>query len=73
MELSLETPAPPRAEIPHLRGPRRAHWWFQQMRQIVGHALDRKPAPPPRPEQIYFSLPRRPVACESILEKSGLN
>jgi hypothetical protein len=29
-------------------------WWFQRMRQIVDRALDWQPAPPPRPEQIWF-------------------
>jgi len=30
----------------------RAHWWFERMRQVVDHAVDWDPAPPPRPEQI---------------------
>jgi hypothetical protein len=36
---------------------RNPQWWFQRMRQIVDRALDWKPAPPPRPEQI--DLPGR--------------
>jgi hypothetical protein len=32
----------------------RAHWWFERMREAVDHALDWRPAPPARPEQIYF-------------------
>jgi hypothetical protein len=32
----------------------RAQWWFAQMRAVVDCALDWKPAPPPRPEQIWF-------------------
>jgi hypothetical protein len=33
----------------------RANWWFQQMREVVDKAVDWQPAPPARPEQIYFS------------------
>ena len=33
----------------------RAQWWFQRMRQIVDRTIDWQPAPPPRPEQIWFS------------------
>jgi hypothetical protein len=32
----------------------RANWWFQQMREVVDKAVDWQPAPPARPEQIYF-------------------
>jgi hypothetical protein len=32
----------------------RANWWFQQMREVVDRAVDWQPAPPARPEQIYF-------------------
>jgi hypothetical protein len=32
----------------------RANWWFQQMREVVDKALDWQPAPPARPEQIWF-------------------
>ena len=32
----------------------RANWWFQRMRQVVDRAFDWRPAPPPRPEQIWF-------------------
>lgn len=35
---------------------RRAQWWFQQMRMAVDKAIDWKPAPPARPEQIYMPL-----------------
>ena len=33
----------------------RAQWWFQRMRRAVDRALDWKPAPEPRPVQIWFS------------------
>lgn len=32
----------------------RANWWFQQMREVVDKAVDWRPGPPARPEQIYF-------------------
>jgi hypothetical protein len=33
----------------------RALWWFQQMRHVVDLATDWQPAPPPRPEQTWFT------------------
>jgi hypothetical protein len=33
----------------------RASWWFDRMRQVVDRALDWQPAPPARPEQIWFT------------------
>ena len=33
----------------------RAHWWFDRMRQVVDRAFDWHPAPPARPEQLWFS------------------
>jgi hypothetical protein len=42
---------PTNTRRPSIRNPQ---WWFQRMRQIVDHALDWQPAPPPRPEQIDF-------------------
>ena len=37
----------------------RAQWWFHRMRKLVDHAVDWRPAPPPRPEQIWFPSVRR--------------
>jgi len=37
-----------------------AQWWFNRMRAVVDNALDRTPAPPPRAEQRYLTLPRTP-------------
>jgi hypothetical protein len=37
------------------RGSSQASWWFQRMRRVVDRAFDWQPAPPPRPEQIWFS------------------
>jgi hypothetical protein len=34
----------------------RARWWFNQMRAVVDRALDWKPAPAPRPEQVPLAL-----------------
>ena len=54
MELSLaKSQSCPSAKRPQRRLSR-ANWWFQQMREVVDRAVDWKPAPPPRPEQIYF-------------------
>jgi hypothetical protein len=38
-----------------------ARWWFDRMRQIVGQAIDHRPAPEPRPEQIWFAKAHRTV------------
>jgi hypothetical protein len=73
MELSLQATSSFRPAMRGARRPRRAHWWFQRMRQIVERALDREPAPQPKSEQIYLSLPGRQVACEAALEKGRLN
>jgi len=43
--LSLERPQ---------RRPQRAAFWFARMRQVVERAIDWRPAPPPRPEQVWF-------------------
>ena len=32
----------------------RANWWFNQMRQVVEHAIDWEPAPRFQPEQIWL-------------------
>lgn len=48
-------------DSPRRRRQGRAHWWFQRMRALVDGAMDWQPAPPPRPEQIWF---KQPVAAE---------
>jgi hypothetical protein len=40
---------------------KRARWWFDRMRQIVGEAIEHRPAPEPRPEQIWFTDAHRAV------------
>ncbi len=37
----------------------RANWWFARMREVVDRAFDWQPAPPARPEQIWFADGRR--------------
>jgi len=39
----------------------RASWWFTQMRQLVDRAMDWPPAPPARPEQIWFPNGHRQI------------
>src|SRR5687767_1989087 len=38
----------------------RAAWWFQQMRRVVDSAVEWRPTPPARPEQVTLDL-RRPT------------
>jgi hypothetical protein len=33
----------------------RATFWFERMRRVVDRAFDWQPAPPARPEQIWFT------------------
>jgi len=35
----------------------RAQWWFQRMRQVVDRAMDWRPVPSARPEQMWFPTP----------------
>jgi hypothetical protein len=50
--------AKPSTFAPHIRRARlsRAQWWFAQMRAVVDRALDWKPAPRARPEQVHLTL-----------------
>jgi len=56
LEMSLEGPVAFRPMIRRRRRLTRARWWFEQMRQVVDRALDLKPAPPARPEQVFMQL-----------------
>jgi hypothetical protein len=38
--------------------PRRARWWFTQMRSAVDRAMDWKPRPTPPSHQVYMALHR---------------
>ncbi len=51
----------------------RANWWFERMRQVVDRALDWAPAPPARPEQIWFDDSRRPGATNAPAGAAGAN
>jgi hypothetical protein len=53
MELSLAGKAVRRGRQARRR---RAQWWFARMRQVVDSAMEWRPAPPARPEQVYMSL-----------------
>jgi hypothetical protein len=57
MELAFETAhasfdSPSSILHPRLK---RSAWWFGRMRRIVDLAFDWRPAPPSRPEQIWFT------------------
>jgi hypothetical protein len=39
----------------------RANWWFGQMREVVGRAMDWSAAAEPRPEQIWIRGAHREV------------
>jgi hypothetical protein len=54
MELGIGKTKPCRSVKRSQRRQGRANWWFQQMREVVDKAIDWQPAPPARPEQIYF-------------------
>jgi len=54
MELGLGNARPCPSAGSRQRRQSRANWWFERMREAVDKALDWRPAPPPRPEQIWF-------------------
>jgi hypothetical protein len=56
MELTLAGGNSPRSR--RKAAPRRAGWWFGQMRRVVDQAIDRKPRPAARAHQVYFTLDR---------------
>jgi hypothetical protein len=59
MELGIENAKLCPSVIRREQRAKRARWWFDRMRQIVEKAADRRPAPEPRPEQIWFNGPHR--------------
>jgi hypothetical protein len=73
LELSLDTarsnagPASRLSSSRYQRRLSRAQLWFQRMRQIVDRACDWSPAPPPRPEQIWFANTHRQPTVTSFL------
>lgn len=58
MELTLNSKAFRRGRTTRLRRRQRSQWWFNQMRQAVDSAMDWRPTPPARPEQVYLTLTR---------------
>jgi hypothetical protein len=56
MELSLTGKAARRARQARQNRRRRAQWWFARMRKVVDSAMEWRPAPPARPEQVYMRL-----------------
>jgi hypothetical protein len=55
MELGFGAGRACRSENRRRRESSQANRWFQRMRRVVDRAFDWQPAPPPRPEQIWFS------------------
>jgi hypothetical protein len=53
MELGFEGGRAPAVNRAGRRG--WANWWFARMRQVVDRARDWRPAPPARPEQMWFA------------------
>jgi hypothetical protein len=56
MELSLTGKGARRGRQARQTRRQRAQWWFARMRQVVDSALEWRPAPPARPEQVYMTL-----------------
>jgi hypothetical protein len=54
MELGIENAKLCPSVVRREQRAKRARWWFDRMRQIVEQAVDRHPAPEPRPQQIWF-------------------
>ncbi len=54
MELGFSPERTPCASANTTRPPRNPQWWFSRMRQVVDQALDFRPAPMGRPEQIWL-------------------
>jgi hypothetical protein len=55
MELTFDPSRQLEARSRRQRRVQRAHWWFEQMRQIVDRAFDHT-SRRARPEQIYLGL-----------------
>ena len=56
MELSLAGKTVRRRHQARQNRLRRAQWWFARMRQVVDSAIEWRPIPAARPEQVYMSL-----------------
>lgn len=73
IELSFSSTSSRRRNSRRQRRLRRAHWWFEQMRQLVNQAMDRRPAPTPRPEQIFLQLARCQPMANDLAARHELN
>ncbi|MGA2748500.1 MAG: hypothetical protein ABSG59_06970 [Verrucomicrobiota bacterium] len=56
MELRLNAKAAHRTRQAGQKRRQRAQWWFGQMRRVVNAAMEWRPCPPPKPEQVYLGL-----------------
>jgi hypothetical protein len=56
MELTLTGKPMRRSRQARQNRRQRAQWWFARMRQVVEGAMEWRPAPVARPEQVYMSL-----------------
>jgi hypothetical protein len=56
MELSLAGKTARRGRQARQNRRQRAKWWFARMRNVVDSAMEWRPAPPARPEQVYMTL-----------------
>jgi hypothetical protein len=69
LELSLANAAGYHPVSQRQRRLSRARWWFERMRQVVDSAIDWAPAPPPRPEQVWFpDSSRQPLPASASQE-----
>ena len=66
MELGIESAKVCPSIVRREQRAKRARWWFDRMREIVELAVERRPAPEPRAEQIWFSGAHRMVGQVSV-------
>lgn len=56
MELTLNSRAVRLSRMARQKRRQRAQWWFSQMRRVVDAAMEWRPSPSARPEQVYLTL-----------------
>jgi hypothetical protein len=56
MELTLNAKATRLGRQARQKRRQRAQWWFGQMRRVVDAAMEWRPGPEARPEQVYLTL-----------------
>jgi hypothetical protein len=69
MELGIENANLCPSVVRREQRAKRARWWFDRMRQIVGEAIEHRPALEPRPEQIWFMGAHRTVGETNSAER----